>query len=646
MDNGIFSRKLAVVIITADTPLVDEGITVYPDSASGADSDIGHYIDLLSAWNIRWEILSPAGMRLDSFVSQGTSKYVAAIFAVPLASLSDGQLSIVREISFEHGVSIIAACNLPDQRSKSFFGVKMFRGRKCLWPLKVTIPAWPRDLHKGETVANFGLKSGLPGLRKGGFGKLSFRQTLSKANRLVKSLSIRYVAADLEPGVQVLSATLAGEPIAWSHRFGQAINYYFAMDHRDLLGKFNQMHRLVHAAIMANSGHGMAGVCLEKTMVVRLDDPGASKADYLESGKLMSEGDWLDFAAALEKQGIPLSVMYTPGWVDDGDLMGGTLFLNGEKITQRKTGEIHASPLVAYVPSDGRHEGYDHSSEYRGLKSLLRKNCVDIHSHGLTHLDPDHDNWSNASDKRTDSNWYHEFFHVKKNCPVEKEVQLKALVSSQKRIEDSFRVSPYAFTPSGHRHDRGCDILAHKAGYSLFSADYTGIAKDNLLIRNKRIVSIFLNFKEPTGFARDSGYPVIGVVHDYEIKDSIASFVNMMHKWKQGGIQRFVSLKDLIASLCSTIDASYCPSESRISIDVTYSDRLINKRRYFTLAGALVTLQICIPANAQASVGNITASNGTILSIERTADDIQVVLELKEALSCRIEVPLTARALQ
>ena len=116
-------------------------------------------------------------------------------------------------------------------------------------------------------------------------------------------------------------------------------------------------------------------------------------------------------------------------------------------------------------------------------------------------------------------------------------------------------MSPYAFTPSGHMHDRGCDILAHKAGYSLFSADYTGIAKDNLLIRNKKIVSLFLNFKEPTPFARESGYPVIGVVHDYEIKDDVANFVTIMDKWKQRGIQKFISLKDLIASLCATIES-------------------------------------------------------------------------------------------
>ena len=368
---GMASRKLAVVIVTADTPLVNEGITVYPDTASGAGSDIGPYVDLLSSWNIPWEVMSPDEICRDAFVSQGTIKYVAAIFAVSLASLSDRQLSIIGEISFDYGISLIAACNLPDQRSKGFFGVKLFNGRNRLWPLHVTISNWPRDFHRGKATAYFGLKSGLPGLRKGGFRKLSFKQTFLKANRLVRSLSIRYVAADLEPGVHILSTTHAGMPVAWSHRFGQATNYYFAMNHMDLLGKFNAMHRLVHDVIMANSGHGMAGVRLEKTMVVRLDDPGACKTDHLDSGKLMNEKDWQDFAVTLEEQGVPLSVMYTPGWVDDGDLLGGTLFLNGTQASVRKSGEIHDSPTVAYVPSEAAMKAMITPPNIEGLTSLL-----------------------------------------------------------------------------------------------------------------------------------------------------------------------------------------------------------------------------------------------------------------------------------
>ena len=69
----------------------------------------------------------------------------------------------------------------------------------------------------------------------------------------------------------------------------------------------------MHSVVMANSGNGMASVCLQGTMVVRLDDPGACKTDHLDTGKLLSETDWEELAASLHPQKIPLSVMYTPG---------------------------------------------------------------------------------------------------------------------------------------------------------------------------------------------------------------------------------------------------------------------------------------------------------------------------------------------
>ena len=321
------------------------------------------------------------------------------------------------------------------------------------------------------------------------------------------------------------------------------------------------------------------------------------------------------------------------------------MFLNGKKANERKPGNIHDSAAVTYQSSRGRQERYDHASEYRGLKRLLRGRRIDIHSHGLTHLDPDHDTWSKARDRRTDSRWYHEFFHVRKNAVVKEELQLKAMVAAKEKIEELFEVSPYAFTPSGHMHDAYCDILAHKAGYSLFSSDYTGIAKDDLLIRNRKIVSVFLNFKEPTSFARASGYPVIGVVHDYEIKNNVTKLVNIANAWREKGIERFITLKDLIASLCATVDARYLEGESVIALDIHYSDRLINLRRHFTLAGALVTLHIRMPSHTETSGSEISASNGTVVSVERTADEIHFSLELGHALSYRLEVPVIKSAL-
>ena len=167
-----------------------------PAPPSCAVSGTGHYIDLLSSSNIRWDLLAPAAISHDTFISGGIVKYAAAIFAVPFASLSDEQMAVIKDVAFEFGISIIAAYDLPDERSKGYFGVRAFRGRKTLWPLKVRISGWAHPAHTGEVVADFGLKAGFSGLRTRGFRKLSFKRTLAKAGRLLKNLPMPYMAAD------------------------------------------------------------------------------------------------------------------------------------------------------------------------------------------------------------------------------------------------------------------------------------------------------------------------------------------------------------------------------------------------------------------------------------------------------------------
>jgi len=628
-------RRLSVLLLTSYKPFKKKEVRLYADDPPNNIALMNH-IDLLSACNIPWETLAPEEISREAFISDGIIKYAVVIIEVPLASLSDRQISILKTVSYEYGISLIGAYDAADIKSESWFGIDMVTGERLLWPLKVKILEWPCRTRKGETIASYGLTSALPGLRKAGFGKLSLKETCAKGVRLFKSIPMRYRGMTLKAGARILSTTMKGEPIAWSFGFGAAVNYYFALDDKKLLGKFNEMHRLMHYAIAANSGHGMTSVCLDGAMVLRLDDPGASKADHLRGGSMMKEQDWRKLGLVLKREKVPMSVMYTPGWLDDGDPAAGALFLDCVRVDARKAGDIHDSPRVAYSPS-GRREIHDHSSEYAGLKGLLEDGCIDIHSHGLTHTLPDHAAWAASPDRHRDTDWYHEFFDLKRKRPVAKELQEEALRRSRNRIEDLFKVSPYAFTPSGHRHDAACDLNAQQAGYALFSSDYTGISKENVLIRNRKIVSLFLYFKEPTTFVKASGYPVIGVVHDYEIKNDLRKFEKCIQKWRKCGIERFLTFKDLIASLCSTITTYY--SSYGIETDLMIHDK-ISEVKNFTLEGALVKLTITTPGNADVLEYEISSSNGTIISIENHNGKTDILLRLDHAPSYKIRIPL------
>lgn len=566
----MFSRRLSILLVASEMLNRGEVTTIGLSESFLDDSGFVDYIELLSAANFSFDIITPEKISFETFYADNIVRYSLVIITIPLVCLSDSAISILKEASYKLGISLISSYTSIDERSKAFFGIQNVRGKRLLIPLKVKIIRWPRELNKGEIVVSYGLFSGLPGIRKRGFGRLDLKRTLFKLIKLFNNLKLPYVKVNLEPGAQILATDMKGHPIVWSYHFGEAINYYFAL-HGDLfISKFNEMHRLVRAVIEANSGHGMVSVDLENTMVLRLDDPGACSADYLKNGKILEEKNWEEIGRILEDKKIPLSVMYTPGWVDDGDSESGTVFLDNEKISERKTGAIYDSDRVKYVPAMRNKNAYDHKSEFRGLKKLVEKGFADVHSHGLTHLDPDRGSWCKAKDKNKDPRWYYEFYHVKSGREVNKDEQIRAMMISREKIKKLFGEAPCVLTPSGHRTGSDSDLLAYACGYLLFSADFTGILKENMVIRNWNIPSLFLCLKDPSSIASRSGYPFIGVIHDYEIKQQgFDSLHNIIKGWQSKGIKRFISLQELAANLCFSVVGYWFEKERKFRIIIS-----------------------------------------------------------------------------
>lgn len=556
--------------MTSEVPEIEKTTRIGQADSFLDDSEFVDYVELLTASNINFDIIAPDKISYDTFIIGDTIRYTSIIFTTPLSSLTDSVLSIINEVSYKLGISLISSYANVEQRSKSFFGIQTFRGKRYLWPLKIRIIRWPRDINKGEVVASYGLISGLPGVRKRGFRGLALKRTLAKFIKLFSNLFLPYIKVDLSPGADVFSTDLKGNPLAWSYKFGKGTNYYFAL-HGDLfLDRFNEMHRLVRTVIEANSGYGMVSVDLENTMILRLDDPGACSTDYLDNRKILEEEDWENIGRILEDMRIPLSVVYTPGWVDDGDIKSGALFIDDEKISDRKAGAIYDSGRVKYLYTKSGRATHDHISEFRGLKKLVEKGLVDVQSHGWTHLDSDHKGWSKAKSRNKDTGWYHEFYRMKTGKEANRDEQLQAMKFSREKIKDLFGQVPAVFTPSGHQQSPNSDLLAYTCRYLLFSSEFMGIFKENIAIRNWRIPSLFLYFKNPSNFAAKSGYPFVGVFHDYEIKQhGVDSLRDVIKGWQSRGIKRVISLTELATNLCISVVGYWSHKEKKFRIIIS-----------------------------------------------------------------------------
>lgn len=344
------SRRLAVLLVAPEVSRHDGLAVIGHAETQISDSESTDYAELLSAGNYRFDIVTPEQIDRQLLVENGSLNYSTIILAVSLSRLTSATLSLIHELSYDAGVSLIAGYDHPDEKTTALFGIERFAGTRTLRSSKARIVGWPHTPGTENCVADYGVRSGFAGVRRRGLRKLSWKQTFIKGLNLARNLRMPYIAALPVPGAKVLLSTMGGEPLAWSHQFGNATNYYFAL-HGDLfLDKFNEIHRLVRSAIETNSGHGMASVDLDRAMVIRLDDPGASKADYQIDGQLLNESEWLELGRTLKAKKIPLSVMYTPGWVDDGDAQAGRLFVDDKPVAKRLAGDVqtpHGSDMYS-----------------------------------------------------------------------------------------------------------------------------------------------------------------------------------------------------------------------------------------------------------------------------------------------------------
>ncbi|HRV95066.1 MAG TPA: hypothetical protein P5526_23105 [Anaerolineae bacterium] len=593
-------RKLKVLLLTSKK-ILPPNTTVIGDAPAYplGDKEVEDYIELLSASNIAFDIHYNDELSFENIVSPaGHVQYSTIVLALPEKLLSDENLSALKKASWEFGVSIVASYQRIGHRSKEFFGIDSIKGKQ--WRLPCTLVTCADKLQDPKIEAEIKLGDGwqIP-IQKWGLKRHPIRFIKKHFKKLWEQVFF-YLKVVPRAEVETL-AFIQGtsDPAIFRYRYGQAINYYIALQSDVYLDRFNSLHRLIREIIRYNSGWGMVEVDLQDTMILRMDDPGTCERIYLKGydSPIMGKEDWHHLIKILETHKARLSVMYIPLWVDDANPHNGKLFVKGEEVGHRARGATYHSKDVRFIKSNnGTQVVYDYEPEFQVLQEGLHQGWLDIESHGLTHVDTDLESWLEAKDRYSNLNWYHEFRHVNANQDVTEIEQVDIAQKSAEKIEEFFGVLPTAITPSGHEQSLDSECIAHENGYKIFSSEFNSIQKNGLIIRNDKIASIFLEAIAATPSVSAAGYPIVGVFHDYELVQRGVNWLDtVINEWREFGINKFVTLRELAGYLCASVEAESDDKTLAVRVDISNTGDVADSLEQRHFFNSEMTIDITLP---------------------------------------------------
>lgn len=580
--------NLKVLILTSEEILASKrGIVDVASSRTFFDSELDNYIKLLVSSNIPFDVKSHQEIELDNIIVERTIQYSTIILTVSENQLSDHLITILTDVSFQHGVCIIASFNQVGSKLKKIFGIDRIIGRRL--SLRCIVAIQSDNFHDSKVENRVKLGNGIKiGWQRFGLRRHPIRYLKIHIRKFLRQVYF-YFKVSIVSEVKIFAfINNTTNPAITMYPFGKASNYYISLQSNAFLSNLTSLHKVVKDIILKNSGWGMVNINLENTMVLRMDDPGTCERIYLKGydSRLMTKNEWKKIKKILAKHNAKLSVMYIPKWIDDANSANGALYINGKKIEKRQPGTIYNSRDVTFIRniSGNTQLKYDYSSEYQALCDAFDSGLIEIESHGLTHVDPHIDDWFSANDRYSNLAWYHEFRHVYENCDVKDSKIIYILNESYKNIEECFGVLPTTITPSGHEQSRNADILAFEEGYKLFSSGYNATKKSGLIIRNDKIESIFFEITKPSISHLESGYPVVGVFHDYDMSTRGKDWIDeTIRQWLELGFNKIITLKELAGYLCASINGKISDKTMYIDVDVSRTGDVSNKieSRYF-----------------------------------------------------------------
>lgn len=597
-------QKIKVLLITSERVLAPETKVIgdrltWPLTASETEG----LVELLTAANIAFDIKYAERLNAQDIMCNATYGYSTIIIATPSKYLDAEAVRSLEQASHARGISLIASGNRIDERMQAWFGIARIHGKRNCWGCHIIVDKQKvKDSQITEMIRvgnGWTIELDHYGLRRHPIRYM--KKHLKKLLQQVHS----YTQVSGLPQTEVL-ATIANTDNAavTKYRYGKAINYYIALEPDFYLNRFTAMHRIVREMIHQNSGFGMASIDLENSMILRMDDPGSCERAYLQGydTRILNTDDWQHVYDTLTAFNGKLSVMYVPLWVDDANVNNGALFIRGEQIRKRKKAATYLSKDVVFVKEDcqGAKKTYDYTTEFEVLKKQNRSGVIDIESHGLTHVDVDLNRWAEAPDRYTNLNWYHEFRHVNRNTDIDKEVQAAFLSKSTELIQELFGIVPSSVTPSGHEQSLNSEEVAHAHGFHIFSSECNSLKKNGIVVRNDKMRSVFFENTAPSSVFAESGYPVVGVFHDFDIVTRGKDWLRQtLEAWREKGIRKFISLRELAAYLHASLEIICEATRMSISVDITQTGIMKpdSEERFFSEHP--MDLKIDIPAGVQ-----------------------------------------------
>jgi hypothetical protein len=433
--------------------------------------------------------------------------------------------------------------------------------------------------------------------------------------------ALRPVAADCE-----MWATIDGTPLVCARRVGAGIVATLGFHPSRARDEDGAATALLRRLLVAGALGPVAWLDLEHTLVLRMDDPGgAQNVHWSEwSYPKLTEPDWALIGAELRRHDARLSVLYTPGWVDDGEAERGSLLVDGRP-PARVPGSVWDSHRVQYEDVAGHAPGtiQDYRSEWRGISSLRASGLGDPELHGHTHLHPDLGAWAAASDRYDARGWYRDLGRnaadaIAARAPAEHPLEL-----GLEAFERVFGTTPTTLVPPGDDfHDADVEA-ALRLGFRLFASYYLAVRDHDRFCWSQHVCAPYLHRADPSWFA--AGLPVIGYFHDNDIALGGVEWLRQhLDAWREAGAERMIDFRELAAAVGRRLSLDVVGGEPVLSIASDGAPALVRPLR----------VRLLLPGGGSRATVRIVQDGGDF-TLEAACADETLVLEVPVAASPR-----------
>jgi hypothetical protein len=343
--------------------------------------------------------------------------------------------------------------------------------------------------------------------------------------------------------------TLGGHPSVWRDVDGAATAFL--------------RHLLVRG-----SPRPVAWLDMEGTVVLRMDDPGGAQNVHFQKWnyRKLNQREWSEIACQLTEHSARLSIGYTPGWVDDGDVNRGRLEVAGCAV-QRIPGAVHPSPLVRYVDLAGHAPGmvHDYQAEFRGIQALRAAGLGEVELHGYTHMFPDTEVWAAATDRYVTKGWFRELGWNAAAAIRARSVNDHPLGLGMEALRQHFGLRPTTVICPGHECDEGVIERALDEGLMFVSHGVLAIRDGHRWCWTTNIGAPELDEVDAAWLA--TGFPVVVFFHDRDLVLKGTSRLGYyLERWRDAGANRFVDFRQLASEIGRHLEVDEHDGQIRIII--------------------------------------------------------------------------------